>query len=459
MKKLFVIATIVKDLFTSKLPYTAVVLISLILSFFTLFFVTTKVASEHLKSTLTEKHYSNDLFLDITSDLRNVAENSDFSLDENGNYLLDDEFYDRYLKLDLPTTTFASIMSFLKYSKLNNKKLPGTDFVEVNVHPLFSKSEQEKYKPFELSLKYEYDVIDGRDITEEDLSEHKNVALAPEGWAVKVGDTLDCFGHKLKIVGLLKPKVGFEYEGAYYSYHEKFLVPYGFLVECMKEPIDINSLNTKTGNLEHNPGYDDKPVDNKYVLIEPPANTTFSSDGQTCYKGKIYPATIKINLQNIIFSKKLTEKQKNDYAEFLGVSPDKLKSSYERLYMDNIKEFNNQALLECTVSGAFCVLNAVMIVLFICRKNIGTYKLFRVYGSSRKNIFIFNLVSMLSVILLALIISALMSMPVMNVFHRINQKYEFRESCLIITSAVFVVVSVLACIPAAVSAVRKSPVN
>ena len=456
MKKLFVITTIVKDLFTSKLPYTAVVLVSLIISFFTLFFVTTKVASEHLESTLSEKHYSNDLFLDIDWNFSS-NENWDYSFDENGFLLLDDEFYDKYLKLDLPTTTFAGIMSFLKYSKLNDKKLPGTDFVEVNVHPLFSKSEQDKYNPFELSLKYEYDVIDGRDVTEEELSEHKNVALAPEGWAVKVGDTLDCFGHKLKIVGLIRPKEGFVYEEVYHPYRERYLVPYDFLLECMNDPLDLNIKNGEDFN--YNPGYDDKPVDNKYVLIDPPPNTTFGAIGQTVYKDKIYPAIIRIGLQNITFSEKITEKQKNDYAEFLGVSPDKLKSSYERLYMDNIKEFNNQALLECAVSGAFCVLNAVMIVLFICRKNVGTYKLFRVYGGSRKNIFMFNLVSMLSVILLALIISALMSMPVMNVFHRINQKYEFRESCLIITSTVFVTVSVLACIPAAISAVRKSPVN
>ena len=443
MKKLFVITTIVKDLFTSKLPYTAVVLVSLIISFFTLFFVTTKVASEHLESTALENRYYNDLYV----------------LDDQPNsFLLNDDFYNDYLKLTFPkATSSTNIMSFLKYSKLNDKKLPGTDFVEVNVHPLFSKSEQDKYEAFEFSLRYEYDVIDGRDITEEELSEHKNVALAPEGWAVKVGDTLDCFGHKLKIVGLIKPKEGFIYGEFYNPYRERFLVPYDFLLECMKDPLDLDIKNGEDFN--YNPGYRDKPVDNKYVLIDPPPNTTFRDVGQTVYKDKIYPAIIRIDLDYIVFSEKITEKQKNDFAKFIGVSPDELRSSYERYYKDTVKEFNNQALLECAVSGAFCVLNAVMIVLFICRKNIGTYKLFRVYGGSRKNIFIFNLVSMLSVILLALIISALMSMPVMNVFHRINQKYEFRESCLIITSAVFLIVSVLACIPAAISAVRKSPVS
>ena len=442
MKKLFIIRTIIKDLFKAQLPYTAVVLVSLIISFFTLFFVTTKVASEHLESTALENRYYNDLYV----------------LDDQANsFLLNDDFYNGYFKLTLPkATSSTNIMSFLKYSKLNDKKLPGTDFVEVNVHPLFSKSEQDKYEAFEFSLRYEYDVIDGRDITEKDLSEHKNVALAPEGWAVKVGDTLDCFGHKLKIVGLIRPKEGFVYEEVYNPYRERFLVPYDFLLECMNDPLDLDIKNGEDFN--YNPGYHDKPVDNKYVLIDPPPNTTFRDVGQTVYKDKIYPAIIRIDLDYIVFSEKITEKQKNDFAKLIGVSPDKLRSSYEYYYKDSVKEFNNQALLECAISGAFCVLNAVMIVLFICRKNVGTYKLFRVYGSSKRSIFMFNLVSMLAVILLALIISAMMSMPVMNVFHRINQKYEFRESCLIITSAVFVTVSVLACIPAAVSAVRKSPV-
>ena len=453
MKKLFIIRTIIKDLFTAQLPYTAVVLVSLIISFFTLFFVTTKVASEHLESTLSEKHYSNDLYLDVADSASNIGEYGN----NMGDYMLNDEFCNKYLEINLPKVTYINIGASLMYSKLNGKKLPGTDFVDVGVEPIFSQAEKNIYEAFEKDLKYEYDVIDGRDITEEELSEHKNVALAPEGWAVKVGDTLDCFGHELKIVGLIRPKKGFIYEEFYRPYRENFLVPYDFLLECMNDPLDLDIKNGE--DLIYNPGYDGKPKNNKYEPEELPPDTIYATLSSTCFKDKIYPAIIILNVQHIIFSEKITEKQKNDFAKLIGVSPNELRSSYEQFYKDNIKEFNNQALLECAVSGAFCVLNAVMIVLFICRKNIGTYKLFRVYGGSRKNIFMFNLVSMLSVILLALIISAMMSMPVMNVFHRINQKYEFRESCLIITSAVFVTVSVLACIPAAISAVRKSPVS
>lgn len=452
MKKLFIIRTIIKDLFTAQLPYTAVVLVSLIISFFTLFFVTTKVASEHLESTLSEKHYSNDLYLDVADSASNIGEYGN----NMGDYMLNDEFCNKYLKINLPKITYISIDASLMYSKLNGKKLPGTDFVEVQVQPLFSKSEQDRYKAFETSLKYEYEVIDGRDITETELSEHKNVALAPEGWAVAVGDTLDCFGHELKIVGLVRPKAGFVYEEFYRPYREHFLVPYDFLLECMNDPLDLDIKNGE--HLIYNPGYDGKPKNNKYVPEELPPDTIYATLSNTCFKDKIYPAIIILNVQHIIFSEKITEKQKNDFAKLIGVSPDELRSSYEQFYKDRVKEFNNQALLECIISGAFCALNAVMIVLFICRKNVSTYRLFRVYGSSRKNIFLFNLVSMLAVILLALVISVLMAMPVMNVFHRINQKYEFRSSCLLITSAVYLTVSVLACIPAAISAIRKSPV-
>lgn len=452
MKKIFVIRTIIKDYFTAQLPVTAVVLLAFTLSFSTLLFVTTKTASENLESTALENIYYNELRIDYgREDLpESVALRS-------GNYMLDDSFYNKYLKIGLPPITdLCDISANIKYSKLNGRKLAETDFVDVPAYPVFSESEKNKYEPFKYILRYDYEITEGRDITEEDLKNHRYYAIAPEGWAVSVGDKLDCFGYELEIIGLLKPTVsGYQGDVYYTPNREKFVAPYYFFNECMSDPIELPEGEL----LEYNEAYNSKPKNNKYEPQQTDSPTY--SNGATPYgtDDEIYPAYIVLQGEAFMFSQKVSESQKNELAEFIGIKPDMFTSSFEQYYKENVKEFNKQAVVESLLAGAFCALNIIMLVMFMCRKNINTYKLFRVYGCSKKDVFGFNLLSMLAVIIIAFLLSCAISKPMMAFLESINPKYEFRLRCLVITGIVFLTVSILACIPAAVSAVRRSPVN
>ncbi len=455
MKKLFVIRTIIKDYFTAQLPVTAVVLFAFILSFNTLFFVTTRTAAENLESTETENVYYNELRLDID---KIEAEIDPEILDRRPNFgvlMLDDNFYNEYLKIGLPPVADGGfIMAYIKYSKLNGKKLAETDFVDVPAYPRFSEAEKDRYEPFKYELRYDYEITEGRDITEDDLKNHRYYAVAPEGWAIKVGDKLDCFGHELEIIGLLKPSVAGYQDGETYSPNgEKFIAPYYFFNECMSDRIEIPSYE-----LRFNEAYSSKPQNNQYEPVQT-EYPEYSSGATPNGSEDIYPSFVRIELDNVMFSQKISESQKKEYAEFLGITTDMLTSSFDQYYKDVIKEFNKKAIGECIAAGAFCALNVIMIVMFLCRKNIADYRLFRVYGSSKKDIFIFNILSMLALIAVVLIFCCVIAKPVMTFFESINPKYEFRLRCLTITAIVFVAVSLLACIPAAVSAVRRSPVN
>lgn len=96
MKKLFVIRTIIKDYFTAQLPVTAVVLLAFILSFNTLFFVTTRTAAENLESTETENVYYNELRLDIDKIEAEIDPEILERRPNFGTYMLDDNFYNEY---------------------------------------------------------------------------------------------------------------------------------------------------------------------------------------------------------------------------------------------------------------------------------------------------------------------------------------------------------------------------
>lgn len=457
MKKLFVIRTIIKDYFTAQLPVTAVVLLAFILSFNTLFFVTTRTAAENLESTGAENIYYNELRMD----LEKIESEIDPEILERrpnfGTYMLDDNFYNEYLKIGLPPISDGgSIMAYIKYSKLNGQKLAETDFADIPAYPRFSETEKDRYEAFKYELRYDYEITEGRDITEEDLKNHLYYAVAPEGWAVKVGDKLDCFGHELEIIGLLKPSVaGYQDNDKYSPNRERFIAPYYFFNECMSDPIELYEGEM----LQFNDAYSSKPQNNKYEPLQ--TEYTEYSNGATpnCCVDEVYPAFVTIDFENVMFSERISESQKKEYAEFLGITPDMLTSSFEQYYKDVVKEFNKKAIGECIAAGAFCALNVIMTVMFLCRKNIADYRLFRVYGSSKKDIFTFNILSMFAIIALVLIFCCVIAKPVMMFFESINPKYEFRLRCLTITAIVFVAVSLLACIPAAVSAVRRSPVN
>lgn len=464
MKKLFIIRTIIKDWFTTQLPYTIIIILAFCVSFLALFFISTRIASENLAYESIEDVYYNELQVDygrILGLYGTPAEIDDytFSTTFKNRFQLNDEFYEEYLKIGLPTLgelgSGANINGDLLYSKKNGEKLPETDFVEVPLYPKFAASEREKYEPFKYIMRDDYIITKGRDITAEELEEGKGVAIAPEGWAVDVGDVLELLGNegfKVEIVGLYKPAPTRVVSDVWISNFENFFLPYRFINKISEYPLD----NSERDDLIFNQCYTSKPINNQYVLDGESGHTSLSvgpTDPPRC------AAEVFLDVDSWYFTKKITENQKEQIAALMNIDPKYFTNSYDLYYYKNVNTYKKQVRKECLITGLFCVINVFTVVIFLCRRNTKAYRTYRVYGCSGWWIFLINLFSMLAVTAVAFGISLIAARPALALFRLVNSKYEFRTRCLAITSAVFLGVSLLACIPAAISAVRHSPID
>ena len=440
MKKIFIIQSVMKDWFISRLPVTLTVISVFVLSFVTMFFVTTKVSAEYLEDTETEKHYYNELIIDEEK-VPDAYERLD--------HLLDDGFYSRWLAMGLPPLTDnAYVDGYIKYSKLNGKPLKATDFIDLKCAPVFSEQEQKRLAPIENLLGYDYELSEGRDITEDDLAGRNAVAVAPEGWALSVGDRISCFGHELEVIGLNKPDKYNKRRG------ECILVPYWFLNECMQDELDTELVL----ELKQNSVYEGKPENNAYTPDEE-EEPTYTAGHVPFGDERVYPAFLRLEFSSFMFEEHLDDRQKTALAGFLGISPDDFTNSYDMIYYKQVNAFNDRAFKECLIAGLFCVLNVLMITVFLCGSNVRAYRIFRVYGCSRFGIFAINLICLAVVVGLSLGISIGLCRPAAVLFGRINNSFEFRHECVDISVRLFTAVSFAACIPAAVRAAFRSPVG
>ena len=438
MKKIYIIKSILKDWFSSRISVTLTVIAVFVLSFVTMFFVTTKVSAEYLEDPETEKHYYNELIIDEEK-VPDAYEKLD--------YLLDDDFYSRWLAMDLPPLTdSAYVDGYIKYSELNGSPINATDFIDLKRAPVFSKQEQERVAPIKNLLGYNYELTAGRDITEDDLVSRNAVAVAPEGWALSVGDRISCFGHELEIIGLNKPD---KYNR---RRDECILVPYWFLNECMQDGLDPELV----WNLKHNSAYEGKPENNAYApdLSEEPIYT----NGLTPFGDeRVYPAYLRLEFSSFMFEERLDDGQKAALAAFLDISPDDFTNSYDMFYFEQVRAFNDRAFKECLIAGLFCILNVLMITVFLCGSNVKAYRIFRVYGCSRIAIFVMNLICLAVIVGLSLGISVMICSPAAALFGKINSTYAFRRECVDISVRLFTAVSFAACIPAAIKATMRYP--
>ena len=438
MKKIYIILSVLKDWFTSRITVTLTVIDVFVLSFVTMFFVTTKVSAEYLEDTETEKHYYNELVIDEER-VPDAYEKLD--------HLLDDGFYSRWLAMALPPLSDnAYVDGYIKYSQLNDKPLKATDFIDLKCAPVFSGQEQERLAPIKNLLGYDYEITAGRDITGDDLVSRNAVAVAPEGWALSVGDRISCFGHELEIIGLNKPD---KYNR---RRDECILVPYWFLNECMQDELDMELVL----ELKQNSAYEGKPENNVYAPDE--ADDPIYTAGQIPFGDeRVYPAFLRLEFSSCMFEERLDDGQKDDLAEFLGITPDDFTNSYDMFYFEQVRAFNDRAFKECLIAGLFCILNVLMITVFLCGSNVRAYRIFRVYGCSRIAIFVMNLICLAVIVGLSLGISVMLCSPAAALFGKINSTYEFRQECVDISVRIFAAVSFAACIPAAIKATMRAP--
>lgn len=448
MKKLYIVKSLIKDWFTSQLPYTAAVMVVFILSFIAMFFVATKVATEYLEDTSQENIYYNELAVGMG--------------DEDGFYaeqviILNSEFYDEYLKLNLPSLTAnAKVQGVLQYTEKNGSKLEGTDACVLACFPVFSKEQQDRYGVVKHLLNYyDYEITKGRDLTEEDLCSGSYKAVAPEGYALDVGDVISCFGHEIEIVGLNKPSP--------YSVRKNghIVIPYGFADECMAD--GIYGEDVFQYEIDEAYEYGAKPENNVYV----PTGSYISGLTQIHMRLGLsekpelvsYPAFLELTVNSFVFEERVNESQKEGLAKLLGITVDDFGNGYDWFYHEVVENFNGHVYKECIIAGIFCALNVLMIIMFLSSRNIKSYRIYRMYGCSGAGIFAINFISLMLVVLFTLVISMLLCKPAMLLFSGINDSYEFRPKCVLITSAVLAGISFAACIPAAISAARKSPID
>ena len=440
MKKIYIIRSVLKDWFTSRISVTLTVISVFVLSLVTMFFVTTKVSSEYLEDIETEKHYYNELIIDEEK-VPDAYEKLD--------HLLDDDYYSRWLAMELPPLTDnAYVDGYIKYSKLNGKPIKATDFIDLKCAPVFSEQEQERLTPIKNLLGYDYEITVGRDITEDDLVSRNAVAVAPEGWALSVGDRISCFGHELEIIGLNKPD---KYNR---RRDECILVPYWFLNECMQDELDTELVL----ELKQNSVYEEKPENNAYAPDEE-EEPIYTAGHVPFGDERVYPAFLRLEFSSFMFEERLDDGQKAALAAFLDIYPDDFTNSYDMFYFEQVRAFNDRAFKECLIAGLFCILNVLMITAFLCGSNVRAYRIFRVYGCSRIAIFVMNLICLAVIVGLSLCISVMLCRPASELFGKINSSYEFRQGCVDISVRIFAAVSFAACIPAAVKAALRSPVG
>ncbi|MFT3951710.1 MAG: ABC transporter permease [Oscillospiraceae bacterium] len=448
MKKLFILRSILKDWFTTQLPYTAAVVVTLVFSFLALFFVAEKVATENLASLEFENVYYNQVC--VNQDTVSSEDPAHYELYTG--YLMTDEFMDRLVALGLPPfiDPGAGIGAYCKYTAKNGEKLEGTDFCELRSLPVFAPSESAYYERFRYQLEsYQYEIVSGRDITPEELENHSRVVVAPEGYALAVGDKITMHGEEFEVIGLNRPSVYNEKDSEY------MLVPYWYLNESMKNPL----TDEEASHNHYNPAYDKKPKNNVYIPKEIDKDTIYIDDGHTNDDTHSYSAILTVDLINCMFKNKITEEQKTAFAAFLGIKTNQLTNWYNLSYHDNVNKYQDIAQKESIVVAAFCALNILMLIVFLCGKNVCAFRMFRVYGASRIHIFLLNFAAALVCILIALGIGVALSPQVLKLVSAVNSNYEFRPYCVKLAAAVFTVSAVFAAIPAAVSAVIKSPVR
>lgn len=440
MKKLYLIRSVLKDWFTVRLTVTLTVAAVFVISFVAMFFVATKVSTEYLEDTETEKYYYNELIID---------EEKCADANEKLTYLLDDGFYSRWLGLSLPPLTDnAYVDGYIMYTEKNGSSIVGSDFIELKCAPVFSDAEQDRAAPIRNLLGYDYEMTSGRDITKQDLDSKRAVAVAPEGWALKVGDRISCFGHELEIIGLNKPS----------KYNKRrdecIVVPYFFLNECMNDGLSPE----EAASLKYNEAYGHKPQNNEYI----PEKTEYDVQfwGHSPFGDeRVYPAYCRLMFTSFMFEERLDDGQKAELAGFLGISPDDFTNSYDMFYFEQVKSFNSRARKECLTAGIFCILNVVMIAAYLSSGTVKEYRIFRVYGCSRFGVFCIDLICLAVIVGLSLVTAVLLCRPAASMFYMINHSYEFRQSCVDISAGIFVLVSVIACIPAAVGAAVKTPLG
>ena len=458
MKFLFLVASILKNWFTTYRKYTLTVIAAMTLSVLALFFIAEKAASENLESLYLIRYEKARYFMQASSE-RYFAEDHNDEKYPGLNVKVDYDFLDGFVNEELPEPMVTDSDEEFPYgirmtaTKINGDKDAAFPFVSFGGIPVFSDSERDKYGKMATCFDgYKYTIIDGRDISEQALEEKRAVAVVdvdsydnrygvtPE---IKVGDVLGCGAYEVTVIGLCE----YTGEGNYESCYSR--IPFYLSDECMK----------------HYKGFGHNNVD------VPMSAAGLSSAGL----GKIDPDElsdaavmvvsypeydIMCSTVHIVFEHPLTSKEYKSLLKITGLSENEVTNDlYKGLEKRGMDKYIKTTFLSGTAFAIFCALNIVSVIWFLLKQNMLTFRIFRVYGARDKLIFriILFLVGVLVVIsgLLAFALSPL----TMIVYNKLLTGYEYRFLCFFSAFGIMLVINILAAVPTALLVIKRSPVG
>lgn len=405
MKYLFIIKSIMSAWASVYKRYTAIILLSLVLSVLALFVIATNVAAEHMPDKQREDWYnSNYLILpEYDEEFRNT-----YGIDR---LPCTHQILDKYLKADLPPTVqpygeldWAGNVSMLYTYKNGVRVFPCDVFQGVLVFD----STQSKYAEIVRYDCLDYFLKSGRNYSDEELKSHKPVLVASESTGLKVGDVIKSAGYDIEVIGIISGE---------YS-----LVPFWLADECM----------------QHFDGYLSRQFD----------------DAENNITYQIPSYDVCATFSSLTFEHPLSAAQEARLRKSLGLKKNELFTSYGDILDADRSETVLISAAEGSVFALFCVINIVFSVWCLCNKNLPTVKNFRIYGAGSKQVALITLSLVLILTVIAGTICQLLAPLLMIPLAKINSGYVWREMNLLTAVGVMLIFSIIAAIPAMITAIK-----
>lgn len=453
MKFIFLVFSILKNWFTIYRKYTLTVIATMTLSVLALFFIAEKVASENLESLYLINYIKSTYNINASND--RLEENDEPYPDDK--VKVDYSFLDAYIESEIPMPIMDNERSEYPYetsmivTELNNNREKAFPFLYFNGSPVFSEKEQEKYGELVTCFdNYEYKIIDGRDLTNEDLEEKKpyvvvdvdsyfnSYGTTPQ---IKVGDILTCGDYKLTVVGLC------EYTGSYNLEYTYSRIPFYLSDECMKHYKGFGY-----GNIEMS-----MP---KGSYTETQTDDDLSEDESITVVVGSQDYDIMTTTGRLVFEHPLSNSDYEKLLEITGLTEEEVSNSLYKVHeTSGMDIFIKTTIFSGTAFAIFCALNIVSVIWFLLKQNIQTFRIFRVYGAGDRTVLkiILFLVGVLVAVsgLLALALSPL----TMTVYNKFLTGYEYRFLCFLSAFGIMLVINILAAVPTALLVIKRSPIG
>ena len=413
------------DWVTIYLKYIVIIVVTMVLSFLAMFFIATKNATENIEDVFMEKWYLATYTLNTFSDIDDCMTDDFVEKYPDSRLKCDHQLMDKFIgsELPMPHSFLNDTLEWSGIARMYCFKLNGNAFPEITGEgvytlngPLAFDSGQKDYKAFLNQTGFEYDIISGRDYTDEDLISHNKVLVVTENTGFEVGDILSSHGYDFEIIGLLRTH---DTNDSDYS-----LIPFWFADECMQSFEGLRNIEVK-------------------------------QDTYQCIEG--YDSFIELN--QLTFEKPLTNKQLKSLSEVTGLSENLISLNYEGELQGQLGKYMKTTYLECAVFGVFCITNIILVVWYLCSKMYPVLKIFRVYGAKDKTIISMIITLIMIVSIASLLIGLLICPLIFKLYHFVNTAYEWRLRCVISASVALFAVNLIAAIPTAIITVKKSPIS